>query len=321
MHLRLTVLVILVMGALGLGAPAPVEAKPRKPVPARTARKPPRWRTLPAPPAMPAAVSEGTVEVEGAQIYYATYGKGEPVVLLHGGLGNSSHWGFQLPALIDRFQVITIDSRGQGKSTLGTAAVTYDQMALDVVAVLDKLALKKASVVGWSDGGEIALKLGIAAPDRVDRLFVFAANYDANGSKSRTGPIPTFTGYYLKCKKEYDQLSTDGVTYKALVEALRPLWHNPTGITKDQLRGIKAPVMMADGDRDEVIELDQIVEMSKLIPNAQLKVFKDASHFALWQDAEGFNRAVVDFLTGDAAKSVGAAGAGTTASHAKLSGT
>jgi len=241
------------------------------------------------------------------------------------GLHQAAHFGFQLPALVERFQVITIDSRGQGKSSLGKSPVTYDSMAVDVVAVLDKLALKKASVVGWSDGGEIALKLGIAFPDRVDRLFVFAANYDANGSKSRTGPSPTFTGYYLRCKKEYEQLSTDGVTYKALIDALKPLWHSPTGITKDQLRSIKAPVLMADGDRDEVIVLDQIEEMSKLIPNAQLKVFKSASHFALWQDPEGFNQAMVDFLTAESAKhatSAGGAeapavGGGTSASHAR----
>jgi pimeloyl-ACP methyl ester carboxylesterase len=305
-HLRITALVIMSVVGLAVAKPA------RKPTP--------RWLTLPAPPAMPAPASQGTVEVQGAQISYTIYGKGDPVVLLHGGLGSSAHFGFQLPALIDKFQVIAIDSRGQGKSSLGAAPVTYDLMALDVIAVLDKLALDKASIVGWSDGGEVALKLGIAFPARVDRLFVFAANYDANGSKSRQGPSPTFTGYYVRCKKDYEQVSTSGVTYKALIEALRPLWHNSTGITKDQLRSIRAPVMMADGDRDEVIVLDQIVEMSKLIPNGQLKVFKDASHFALWQDPEGFNQAMVEFLTartsGDPAVSGGA-----NASHAKRSGT
>jgi pimeloyl-ACP methyl ester carboxylesterase len=275
---------------------------------AKPARPRPRWLTLPEVPALPKADAEDSVEVGGAKIYFAVYGaafagKAPPVVLLHGGLGSSAQFGFQLPALIDKFQVITIDSRGQGRSSKGDAAITYDLLATDVIAVLDKLAIKRASVVGWSDGGEVALKLGIAFPDRVDHLFVFAANYDANGSKSRNGPSPTFTGYYQRCKREYAQLSTDGVTYKDLVDALRPLWHNPTGITKDQLRGIKAPVVMADGDHDEVIVLDQIKEMSELIPNAQLKVFHAASHFALWQDPAGFNQAMVDFLTGNEAGS------------------
>jgi pimeloyl-ACP methyl ester carboxylesterase len=262
---------------------------------ARPAR--PRWQTLPMPPAMPAAESDGSVEVGGAKIFYALYGKGDPVVLLHGGLGNSAHFGFQLPVLVDRFQVIAIDSRGQGRSTKGKAAITYDQMAADVIAVLDSLAIKRASVVGWSDGGEVALKLGIGFPDRVERLFVFGANYDASGSKPRSGPSSTFSAYAARCRSDYERMSRSGVPYRALVDALIPLWRNPSGITKDQLRAIKAPVMMADGDHDEVIALDQIQEMARLIPNAQLKVFDDASHFALWQDPATFNQVMVEFLT------------------------
>jgi pimeloyl-ACP methyl ester carboxylesterase len=260
----------------------------------------PRWQTLPRPPAMPRASADGSVEVAGAKIFYAVYGKGDPVVLLHGGLGNADHFGFQLPALVDRFQVIAIDSRGQGRSTRGNVAISYDQMAVDVVAVLDKLAIPRASIVGWSDGGEVALKLGIGFPDRVDRLFVFGANFDASGSKPRSGPSATFAAYSVRCRSDYERLSKAGLPYQALVGALLPLWRNPTGITRDQLRGIRAPVMMADGDHDEVIALDQIEEMSRLIPDAQLKVFDAASHFALWQDPDSFNRAMVEFLTAPA---------------------
>ena len=173
--------------------------------------------------------------------------------------------------------------------------MTYDQMAADVVAVMDKLKVPRASVVGWSDGGEVALKLGIAFPDRVSKLFVFGANYDANGSKPRGNHTATFAAYSAKCRADYDKLAGAG-KYDGLVESLLPLWRGPTGITKDQLRHIKAPVMMADGDHDEVIVLDQIQEMSQLIPGAKLTVLPDTSHFALWQDPADFNRAVLDFL-------------------------
>jgi pimeloyl-ACP methyl ester carboxylesterase len=257
----------------------------------------PRWQTLPLPPAMPRADERGSVEVAGARIFYALYGKGDPVVLLHGGLGNSDHFAFQMPALVDKFQVIAIDSRAQGRSTMGTAAITYDQMATDVIAVLDKLEIKRAAVVGWSDGGEVALKLAIGFPDRVDRLVVFGANFDASGSKPRGNVTRTFAAYSARCRADHARLSRTGMSYNALIEALLPLWRNPTGITRDQLRAIQAPVMMADGDHDEVIVLDQIEEMARLIPNAQLKVFEDASHFALWQDPRSFNSAVVEFLT------------------------
>jgi pimeloyl-ACP methyl ester carboxylesterase len=273
----------------------------------------PRWQTLPLPPAMPPADAQGTAEIAGARIFYAVYGRGEPVVLLHGGLGNSAHFAFQLPALTERFQVIAIDSRGQGRSTRGSAAITYDQMAADVIAVLDKLAIQRASVVGWSDGGEVALKLGIAYPDRVDRLFVFGANYDATGSKPRGGPSRTFSAYSARCRSDYERMSSSGMSYRALVSALLPLWRGTTGITKDQLRGIAAPVLVADGDHDEIIELAQIEEMAQLIPNAQLKVFDGASHFALWQDPAGFNRALVEFLTAPPPGNSASAGAGGTA--------
>lgn len=260
----------------------------------------PRWQTLPVPPPMPRADLEDSVEVAGARIHFTVYGKGDPVVLLHGGLGNSAHFGFQMPALVDRFQVIAIDSRGQGRSTRGSLPISYDLMAGDVIAVLDRLALQRASVVGWSDGGEVALKLGITFPDRVDRLFVFGANYDASGSKPRNAPSATFAAYSARCRSEYRRLARPGMPYNALVSALAPLWRLPTGITREQLRTIRAPVMMAVGDHDEIIALEQIEEMSQLIPNAQLKVFASASHFALWQDPDTFNQALAEFLAAPA---------------------
>ena len=247
---------------------------------------------------MPEAATYGDVEVGGAHIYYAIYGTGEPVILLHGGLGNSDHWANQVPALADKFQVIVIDSRGHGRSTRARGPISYDVMAADVIAVMDHLELKRASIVGWSDGGEIALKLGINHPDRVDKLFVFGANYDVNGSKKRTGtPAATFQTYAVKCKADYLRMSKTPRAYDSLVDYLLPIWRSPMGFTKDQLRSIQAPTMIADGDHDEVIVLDQVEEMSHLIPNAQLKVFANASHFALWQVPAEFTTTLVDFLS------------------------
>jgi pimeloyl-ACP methyl ester carboxylesterase len=258
----------------------------------------PRWQELPLPPAMPAAADHGTVDVAGAQIYYAIYGKGDPVILLHGGLGNGDHWSNQVPALAEHFQVIAIDSRGQGRSTRTRARVTYETMANDVVAVMDKLELAHAALVGWSDGGEIALKIAIEHPDRVSKLFVFGANYNSDGSKPRSGrPSDTFTAYAAKCRADYAKLSKTPKAFDDLVDWMLPVWRTPMGFTKDQLRSIKVPTLVADGDHDEVIVLDQIKEMAKLIPNAQLAVFHDASHFALWQDPDDFNKTLLDFLS------------------------
>lgn len=258
---------------------------------------PARWEALPLPPAMPQAASDGHVEVAGAQIYYATYGQGSPVVLLHGGMGNADHWGFQVPALADRFRVIVIDSRGQGRSTLPKGKLTYHAMADDVLAVMDALGVTAAAIVGWSDGGEIALDLAVHHPERVSKLFVFGANYDARGSKPRKQGSATFTAYAAKCRADFGKLAPDPRAYDAMVGALLPVWRDPKLFTKDQLRSIQAPTLVADGDHDEIIALDQVKEMATLIPNARLVVFRDASHFALWQDPAAFNAALVDFLS------------------------
>ncbi len=265
---------------------------------APVAAKPARWQTLPLPPAMPKADTTGFVESEGASIYYATYGTtGDPVILLHGGMGNSDHWAFQVPALSTTHRVIVIDSRGQGRSSRPKAKPSYDAMATDVLAVMDQLKLTKASIVGWSDGGEIALKLAVNHPERVDKMFILGANYDAKGSKPRRGKtFSTFNIYSAKCRKDYARMSKTPKQFDAHVQWLLPIWRNPMGFTQDQLKQIAAPTVVADGEHDEIIELDQIKEMATLIPNAKLEVFKDTSHFAIWQDPESVNKALVELL-------------------------
>ncbi|MEO9185056.1 MAG: alpha/beta hydrolase [Kofleriaceae bacterium] len=265
------------------------------------AAPPARWTTLPLPPAMPAATKASTITVDGAQIYYAMFGTPSaepPVILLHGGLGNGDHWANQVPALVAaHHEVIAIDSRGQGRSTRTAAKISYDVMANDVIAVMDALAVQRAALVGWSDGGEIALKLAIGHPDRVARLFVFGANYNSEGSKPRrSGPTATFNAYAQKCRADYQRMSRTPKQFDDLVTWLLPVWRNPMGITKDQLRAIAAPTMIADGDHDEVIVLAQVEEMATLIPHAQLHVFAGTSHFALWQDPQDFNQVLVEFL-------------------------
>lgn len=269
-----------------LAAPALADAKPR-------------WQALPLPPAMPAPSASGFVGVDGANIYYAVHGKGPPIILLHGGLGNSDHFAFQLPALVDKFQVILVDSRGQGRSTLSNAKLSYHAMAEDVLAVMDTLGVPHAHLAGWSDGGAIALDLAINHPDRVDRVFVIGTNYDAKGNKPRTKTAPTFAKYAAKCRKDHAKLSGKPKTFDAAVSALLPIWRAPAAFTRAQLRSIKAPTLVALGEHDEIIELAQVKEMATLIPNATFRLFEDTSHFAMWQDPQAVNEALVAFLVGN----------------------
>lgn len=261
----------------------------------RAADAKPRWETLPLPPAMPKAATTGHVESHDVPIYYATYGKGDPVILLHGGLGNSDHWAFQVPALAKQRQVIVIDSRNQGRSGFSKAKLSYRTMADDVLAVMDALGLTSAAIVGWSDGGEVALQLAVHHPERVSRLFVFGTAYSSKGSKPRNAPTPTFSLYTAKCKTDHARLKPRA-SFDAVLGSLLPMWRGQGGFTKDQLRAISVPTVIADGDHDELFYLDHIKEMAGLIPKAKLVVFEATSHFALWQDPEAFNQALLDFL-------------------------
>lgn len=128
-----------------------------------------------APP-LPPCSRQGTVEHDGARIWYAAYGADPTVILLHGGLGHSGNWGYQLPTLLGAgYGVLVIDSRGHGRSTRDARPYRYARMADDLLAVMDALRIPHAALAGWSDGACVALIAAHRAPQRVDGVFSSAA--------------------------------------------------------------------------------------------------------------------------------------------------
>ena len=152
----------------------------------------PQWLTLPPTPALPQGGQSGYAAVNGIKIWYATFGLGEPVILLHGGLANSNYWGRQVEQLAQIFSVTVMDTRGHGRSPVTSPSFSYDLFAKDVVDLLDFLKIPEVSVVGWSDGAITGLQLAMTKPDRISRLFAFGANSSldglkANGARSGVG--------------------------------------------------------------------------------------------------------------------------------------
>ncbi|MFZ0729058.1 MAG: alpha/beta fold hydrolase, partial [Methylovirgula sp.] len=141
----------------------------------------PQWLTLPPTPTLPKALQSGLAPVNGIKIWYAVFGHGRPVLLLHGGLANSDYWGNQVRALEKRYRVVVMDSRGHGRSTRDEQPYSYDLMASDVLGLMDHLKIKEAAIVGWSDGAIIGLDIAMHHPARVSKLFAFAANSDPSG--------------------------------------------------------------------------------------------------------------------------------------------
>src|SRR5262245_58238330 len=169
---------------------------------------------------LPVTDVHGYVDHEGARIWYAAYGSGPPVILLHGGLGHSGNWGYQVPALLrGGYRAVVIDSRGHGRSTRDARPFTYEQMAADVAAVMDALGLETAALVGWSDGACTALILAANAPTRVAGVFFFACNMDPSGVKPITEPTPILRRCIGRHAQDYAGLSATPDQFDAFAAA------------------------------------------------------------------------------------------------------
>jgi pimeloyl-ACP methyl ester carboxylesterase len=254
------------------------------------------WKTLPAPQPLPPASESGEAPVNGIKIYYAIWGDGSPLILLHGGLGNTEYFGGQVRELAKQYKVIAMDSRGHGRSTRDAQVYSYGLMAKDVIALMDHLKIDKASIVGWSDGGIIGLDIAMNYPDRLDHLFAFGANTNVQGLKPEIDKNPTFAKYIENAGKDYERLSKTPKEFNDFVTQISQMWASQPDYKPDQLAKIKATVAIADGEHDEAIKQEHNVEMSKAITGAKLVILPGLSHFAMLQDPAAFNQAVLEFL-------------------------
>jgi pimeloyl-ACP methyl ester carboxylesterase len=250
------------------------------------------WSAAP----LPVANDQGYVECDGARIWYATYGTGLPVILLHGGLGHSGNWGYQVPALVGSgYRAVVIDSRGHGRSTRDARPFTYELMASDVLAVMDALHLEKAGLVGWSDGACTALILADKAPERVAGVFFFACNMDPSGTKEFE-----FTPIIGRCisrhRKDYAQLSATPDQFDEFSEAVGLMQRTQPNYSANDLAQISVPVVIVQSEHDEFIKHEHAEYLARNIPNAEFVNLQGVSHFAPLQRPRQFNVTLLAFL-------------------------
>ncbi len=253
------------------------------------------WERLPPTPTLPKPNHSGMAPVNGIRLWYATYGHGDPVILVHGGLANSGYWGLQIPVLAQRYEVIVLDSRGHGRSSRTDAPIGYDLMASDVLSLMDFLHIRKAALVGWSDGAIIGLDIAIHHPDRLTSLFAFAANSDPSGVKD-VDKSPVFTAYEERAAREYAMVSPTPGQFKAFLDNISKMWASEPHFTEAELRGIKTPTWIVDADHDEAIKRENTDYMASLIPGAGELILPGVSHFAFLQDPAFFSAALLHFL-------------------------
>ncbi|MDH0746053.1 alpha/beta hydrolase [Pseudomonas sp. GD03842] len=261
-------------------------------LPAYAAANP--WEKLPETPLDSAVYHRA--EINGIQLAYADSGKGPTVILLHGGPANSSYLSSQVKALKSRFRVVSIDTRGHGRSGVDQAPLGYDLFADDAVALMNLLHIDKAHIIGWSDGGITGLDMAMRYPDRVGKVVAFGANVDTKGTYSDADKKPAFAQFLQRASGEYEQLSPTPKGFEHLNAELGRMYATQPDWTPAQLKTIQAPVLVVDGEHDEVIKPEHTRYIAASIPTASVVFIPNTSHFAFIQAPEDFNKIVLDFL-------------------------
>ncbi len=232
-----------------------------------------------------------TFVFSGNRFYYETYGRGSPLLLIHGNGVSISFFRRQIGEFSRHHQVIAMDSRGQGKSELGTSGLTYEGMAEDVNALLEHLKLDHVDVLGQSDGGIIGLLLTLRHPEKVKMLAVMGANLQPDAA------YPWAVEGIVRVRSRITAqlaLSTNPAPLQLQLQFLDLLGNQPH-IPLADLRNIQIPTLVMAADRD-VIRDEHTLSMFHAIPRSQLAIFPGATHVIAEQDPARFNHTVLDFF-------------------------
>lgn len=244
---------------------------------------------------LPEADQQGFVDNDGARIAWSSYGAGQPVVLLHGGLGHSGNWGYQVPALVEAgYRAILIDSRGHGRSTRDAQPYSYELMASDVLAVLDTLRVQRAAFIGWSDGACTALILARRAPERVGGVLFFACNMSPDGTKE-FAPTPVIDRCFGRHRADYQALSGTPGDFDPFVADVSQMQRTQPDWSASDLMSVRVRVAVVIGEHDEFIKQEHAVWLAETIPDAELIILPNVSHFAPLQRPALFNGVIERF--------------------------
>ncbi|MCR5841754.1 MAG: alpha/beta hydrolase [Bacteroidales bacterium] len=219
--------------------------------------------------------------------FYIEQGRGEPLILLHGNGEDSSYFAHQMEPFAAHFRVMAIDTRGHGRTPRGEAPFTIRQFAEDLLAFMDLHGIAKAHLLGFSDGGNIAMVFAMAHPERVGKLILDGANLDASGVK-RSVQIPIEIGY--RFAKFFAGKSPEA---RKNAEMLGLMVNDPD-VQPDELSRIQAPTLVIAGDKD-MIKASHTRLIASHIPGAQLTILP-GDHFIANKKPGAFNEAVLSFL-------------------------
>lgn len=248
------------------------------------------------------------VTVNGASLHVTQVGDGPAIVLLHGGLSSHVDWDPVADALAGKYRVIAPDSRGHGRSTNPAGKLSYELLADDVAELIAALGLERPMIGGWSDGGQIAIEVGLRHPGVACGLVVGAAspNFVTGGLRDvhrgllGAGASGTPDLEYLDAELgEYAEplkaLHPGGdVRWAELIKQTAGMWLGYAGRGADQLASVDTPTLVLAGDRDELVALALSIELHRALPDAELAVIPQLSHDGPSPERAGVIAAVVD---------------------------
>lgn len=223
--------------------------------------------------------------------HYTEKGSGDALILLHGNGEDGSYFEHQMEPFSLHFRVIAIDTRGHGKTPRGDAPFTIRQFADDLLAFMDGHGIEKAHILGFSDGGNIAMVFAMAHPDRVGKLVLDGANLHASGVK-RSIQIPIEIGWRMA--RLFARKSPES---RKNAEMLGLMVNDPN-VRPEELARIQAPTLVIAGTKDMIKEAHTRL-IARSIPGAGL-AFIPGNHFVANKNPEAFNEAVLHFLLHEA---------------------
>ena len=234
------------------------------------------------------------INLRGHQIYsYEWENDGEAVVLLHGGLSKTSSWDYiMVPPLEDEFHVFAYDRTAHGFTGDQPGSLHFDFQTLEAIAYLEDVVKEPAHLIGWSDGGNIALKVAIARPDLVKSIVAIGANYHFSGV------MQAFDDPEISedDQAEYNLISPDA-PHTLLEKTIRmhAIWESEPTLTLEDISTIQCPVLVLVGD-DDVINHSHTIALFEALPLGQLAVIHGTSHIVAKEKPGLMNAVIVQFL-------------------------
>lgn len=219
-------------------------------------------------------------------LHYIKKGSGSPLILLHGNGESGDYFAHQMDVFGERYTVYAVDTRGHGQSPRGTAPFTIAQFAKDLECFLDEQGLDRVDILGFSDGGNIALTFALARPDRVRRLILNGANLDPKGVKPAV-QVPIVLGYRLASLFKAPKARANAEMLGLMV--------NEPHIDPAALSALTMPVLVIVGTKDMIREAHSRLICDSL-PSGRMVVL-DGDHFIANKRPAAFNQAVLEFLS------------------------